>query len=82
MGGGSGGSRRKSDRGSTLQFWELWVWCAWLAWKLDLCDDVVKQNPMISIIRKVGSLKSDRGYSPLCPPLVGEEQSMMSALFW
>ena len=24
----------------------------WLAWKLDLCDDVVKQNPMISIFRK------------------------------
>ena len=35
----SGGSRRKSGRGSTLQFWAWWVW---LAWKLDLCDDVVK----------------------------------------
>ena len=23
----SGGSRRKSGRGSTLQFWVLWVWC-------------------------------------------------------
>ena len=27
----SGGSRRESDRGSTLQFWALWVWWAWLA---------------------------------------------------
>ena len=49
---GSGGSRRKSNRGSTLQFWAWWVWWAWLAWKLDLFDDVVKQNPMISIIIK------------------------------
>ena len=63
------GSRRKSDRGSTLQFWALWVWLAWLVWKLDLCDDVVKQNPMISIFRKFRSLKSDRGSSPLRPPL-------------
>ena len=45
------------------------MWWAWLAWKLDLCDDAVKQNPMISIFRKFGSLKSDRGSSPLCPPL-------------
>ena len=65
----SGRFRRKSDRGSTLQFWALWVWLAWLAWKLDLCDDVVKQNPMISIFRKIGSLKSDRGSSPLRPLL-------------
>ena len=27
----SGGSRRKSDRGSTLHFWAWWVWWAWLA---------------------------------------------------
>ena len=27
----SGGSRRKSDRGSTLQFWAWWVWWARLA---------------------------------------------------
>ena len=67
---GSGGSRHKCDRGSTLQVWALWVWWAWLAWKLDLCDDVVKQNPMISIFRKLGSLKSDRGSRPsLDPPL-------------
>ena len=65
----SGGSRRKSDRGSTLQFWAWWVWWTWLAWKFDLCNDVVKQNPLISIFRKLGSLKSDRGSSPLCPPL-------------
>ena len=45
------------------------MWWAWLAWKLDLCDDVVKQNPMISIFRKLGCLKSDRGSSPLRPPL-------------
>ena len=30
----------------------------WLAWKLDLCNDVVKQNPMISVFRKLGSLKA------------------------
>ena len=64
----SGGSRRQSDRGSTLQFWALWVWRTWLAWKLDLCDDVVKQNLMVSIFRKLGSLKSDWGSSPLRPP--------------
>ena len=51
----SGGSRQNSDRGSTLQFW---AWWAWLAWKLDLCNDVVKQKPMISIFRKLGSLKA------------------------
>ena len=51
----SGGSRRKSDRGSTLQ---VWAWWAWLAWKLDLCSDVVKENPMISILRKSGSLNT------------------------
>ena len=65
----SGGSRRKSDRGSPLQFWASWVWWAWLSWKLDLCNDVVKQNPTILIFRKLGSLKSDRGLSPLRPPL-------------
>ena len=65
----SGGSRRRSDRGSTLQFWLWWVWWAWLAWKLDLCNDVVKENPMISIFRKLESLKPDRGSSPLRPPL-------------
>ena len=27
-----------------------WVW---LAWKWDSCNDVVKQNPMISIFRKL-----------------------------
>ena len=40
----------------------------WLAWNLDLCNDV-KQNPMISNFRKLGSLKSDRGSSPLRLPL-------------
>ena len=43
-----------------------WVW---LAWKWDSCNDVVKQNPMISIFRKLGSFKSDRGSIPLHPPL-------------
>ena len=65
----SGGSKRISDRGSTLQFWALCVWWVWLAWKLDLGDYVSKQNPRISIFRKLGSLKSDRGSSPLRPPL-------------
>ena len=49
----SGGSSPKSDRGSTLQVWAFWVWWAWLAWRLDLCNDVVKQNAMISIFRKL-----------------------------
>ena len=51
----SGASRRKSDRGSTLQ---VWAWCVWLAWKLDLCNDAVKQDPMTAIFRKLRSLKA------------------------
>ena len=42
--------------------------------EVGLCDDVAKQNPMISILRKlkfnvkkIGSLKSERGSSPLLP---------------
>ena len=49
----SGGSRRKSDRGSTLQFWALWVWWAWLAWKLDLCEDVFKAGVNLNFLQNI-----------------------------